>query len=158
MHISSLQGSWYSVLYAHIRKVLQLHSGEMKVLLISCYFTIFSVFIITTFTLHKIQSLEQLISDITNYFACEATGMVKDCDKPSVELHRRIVSIVTFMLIGLFPIVNLVYVLNIQELKQKVSKHFAKSQQQITGNRNEIVSSVVTQSSFLSSSTIIISS
>lgn len=151
MLISSIQGSWCSKLHAHIRRVLRLHSGEVKVLIISCYFTVFSVFIVTTFTLHKLQNLEQLLNDITNYFVCEATGTLRDCDKPSVELHRRIVSIVTFVLIGLFPIVNMVYVLNIRELKQKISKCFPKSKRQITSSSNGTASSVITQRPYLSS-------
>ena len=121
MLIFSTQGSWCIVLDAHIRRVLRLHSGEVKILIISCYFTILAVFIVTTFTLHKIQDLEKVISDLTNYFACEATGTLKECDKPFMGLQRRTVSIVTFVLIGLYPIVNLVYVLNIPELKQKIS-------------------------------------
>ena len=144
------QASWCGMLYAHIKKLFKLRSGEAKVLIISCYFTVFAVFIITTFTLHKLQNLEQLIGDITNYFACEATGTLRDCDKPSVELHRRIVSIVTFILIGLFPIVSLVYVLNISELKQKLLKHYDKSKQQIRSS-NGIVTSAITQRSYLSS-------
>lgn len=127
MLISSIQGSWCSKLHAHIRRVLRLHSGEVKVLIISCYFTIFSVFIVTTFTLHKLQNLEQLLNDITNYFVCEATGTLRDCDKPSGTLHRRIISIVIWVLVGINPIVNLVLVINTRELKLKISKYFPKS-------------------------------
>ena len=114
----------------------KLHSAEVKVLIISCYYAILAVVIITTFTVHKIQDLEQLISDITNYFACEATGTLRDCDKPSVELYRRGISLVSFPLVGLFPVVNLIYVLNIQELKRKISKYFPKSEQQLLRRRN----------------------
>lgn len=128
MSISSTQqGRWCSELYAHIKKLLKLHSGEVKVLVISSYYAIFAVVLITTFTLHKIQNLEQLINDITNYFACEATGTLRDCDKPSGTLHRRIISIVIWVLVGINPIVNLVLVINTRELKLKISKYFPKS-------------------------------
>ena len=140
--ISSLQGSWCSELYAHIKKILKLHSGEVKVLIISCYFTIFAMFIITTFTVHKLQNLAQFFSDLTDYFVCEATGTLRDCDKPIPELQRRIISLVTFALIGLFPVVNLVYVLNIRELKQKFSKHFPNSEQQLSRRRNGTITSI----------------
>ena len=128
MLTSSLQGSCCSELYAHIKKVLKLHSGEMKVLIISCYFTICSLLIITTFTFIKLQK-DALFSDITDYFECEATGTLKQCDQPfSVEVSVDIIFIILgYFLFGLFPIVSLIYVLNIRELKQKISKHFAKS-------------------------------
>ena len=88
--------------------------------------------IITTFTVHKLQNLEQFISDIRTYFVCEATGTLRDCDKPIPELQRRILSIVVFSAVGFFPIVNLIFVLNIRELKQKMSKLFLKSGQQLS--------------------------
>ena len=137
MFISSLQGSWCSEVYAHIKKVLKLHSGEVKVLVISCYFTIFAVFIITTFTINNVLKQAKLISAIMNNFACEATGTVNECDRSFVDLRGDIFSILTFVLIGLFPIVNLIYVLNIRELKQKISMHFSKSKQQILRSSNE---------------------
>ena len=126
MLIPSLQGSWCSELYAHIKKMLKLHSGEVKVLIISCYFAIFAVLMITTFTIIISQNLAQFISDITNHFMCEATGTLRDCDKPIPDLHGGILSLVTFILVGLLPIVNLIFVLNIRELKQKFSKAFSK--------------------------------
>ena len=126
MLISFLQGCWCSELYAHIKKMLKLHSGEVKVLIISCYFVIFAVIMITTFTIIISQNLAQFIRDITNYFMCEATGTLRDCDKPIPELHGRILTIVTFILVGLLPIVNLIFVLNIRELKQKFSKKKSK--------------------------------
>ena len=135
MFISSIQGSWRSEVYAHIRKMLKLHSGEVKVLVISCYYAILALVFAATITLHKIQDLEQFISDITNYFLCEATGTLRECDKPSVDLYRRGVSLVSFILIGLYPIVNLIYVLNIQELKQKISKYIARSERQLIRRR-----------------------
>ena len=136
---STQQGHWCSVFYAHIRKVLQPHCGEkVKVLIISCYFPILAVFLITTFTLHKIFDLEQTITDIISYFICEATGTLRECDKPSLLLHRRSICMVTHILSGLFPIVNLVYVLNVQELKRKISKCCPRSKQHLLRRRTGI--------------------
>ena len=105
--------------------------------------------IIATLTLHKIQDLEQLISDIRNYFLCEATGTLRECDKPAVELYRRGISLVSFILVGLSPVVSLIYVLNIRELKKKMSKYFPKSAQLLLRRRNG--SPVVAQNSNSSS-------
>ena len=152
MLISSIQGNWCSELYAHIKKVLKMRSGEVKVLIISCYYAIFAVFIVTTFTITNVQKHEQFTSDITTYFMCEAAGTVRECDKSFVDHTGDIFTILSIILIGLFPIVNLIYVLNIRELKQKISKYFPKSKRQITRNSNGVVTSAdVTQKSYLSS-------
>ena len=151
MFISSSQGSWCSKLYAHIKKMLELHSGEVKVLVISCYFTIFAVYIITNFSISIVHEQADYINNIANYFTCEATGTLKQCDNPFVEVSENIFAILTFVLIGLFPIVNLIYVLNIRELKQKLSKHFPKSKRQLIRSSNGIVTPVVPPSSYLSS-------
>ena len=127
------------------------HSGEVKVLLISCYYATFAVFIVTTFTITNVQQHEQFISDITDYFMCEATGTVKECDLSFVDQTGDIFTILSIILIGLFPIVNLIYVLNIRELKQKITKYFSKSKRQITRSSNGTVRSMVSQRSFLSS-------
>ena len=126
---STLYRSWCREPFAHTKKLLKLHSGEVKVLVISGYYAIFAMVLVTTFILPKIQDLEELINDITVYFACEATGTLRDCEKPSVELYGRIVSIVAFVLVGLNPIVNLVFVINTRNLKRKISKYFSKIQQ-----------------------------
>ena len=121
MLISSLQGSWCSELYAHIKKVLKLHSGEVKLLIISCYFTVCSLAFLIIFPLANLQK-DALFIDIANYFVCEATGTLRQCDNPFMELGGDILTILAMVLFGLFPIVNLIYVLNIRELKQKILK------------------------------------
>lgn len=99
---------------------------ELKVLIISCYYVIFAVFIVTTFTITHAQMEAQLLRDIGSYFACEATGTSSECERSFAELGGEIFSILSLILIGLFPIVNLAYVLNIQELKHYISRHAPK--------------------------------
>ena len=115
-----------SQLYALIKKLINLHSPELKILIISCYYVTFAVFIVTTFTITHIQMEAQFFSDVASYFACEATGTGSECDRSFGELSGEIFSFLSLILIGLFPIVNLVYVLNIQELKQQISRHVPK--------------------------------
>ena len=129
--------------------MIKLHSSEIKVLVISIYYAITILVIVTTATVHKIQDLEQLTNDITNYFMCEATGTLRECDKPTVDLYRRIISLISFTLIGLFPIVNLIYVLNIRELKKKILSCFPKSERQLL-RKGTGTSAVETRSSLSS--------
>ena len=131
--------------------MLELHSGEVKVLAISCYYAIFAVFIVTTFTITNVQQHEQFINDIASYFMCEAKGTMNECDLSFVDQTGDIFTILSIFLIGLFPIVNLIYVLNIRELKQRIAKCFPRLQRQERGGRNGTVRSVVTQRSFISS-------
>ena len=145
-----LQGSLCSQLYAQIKKLVKLHSPELKVLTISCYYVLFAVFIMTTFTITNVQNQMQFISDITEYFACEATGTGKECDRPFAQLSGEIFTVLSLILIGLFPIVNLAYVVNIQELKQ-ITKCCQKYKQQILRSNSAVISSADTQRSYISS-------
>lgn len=63
------------------------------------------------------------------YFMCEADGVQTDtissvkldsCDKESISsLVNPITTIISFIIIGLYPAVNLVFVVHIRDLKDK---------------------------------------
>ena len=61
--------------------------------------------------------------DIGEYFACEETGAIpgKDCSKPLDRLGGMVSYTIARCLWGLYPLVNLIYVVNVKELKQKFS-------------------------------------
>ena len=61
--------------------------------------------------------------DLGEYFACEATGTIpgKDCSKPHDRIGAIVLITIAQCLWGLFPLVNLIYVVNVKELKQKFS-------------------------------------
>ena len=96
---------------------------EMKILIIFIYFSTFLAGILVTFTV-RLHGINTLINEISEYFMCEATGIMpgKVCDRSFERLETEVISIITFALIGFYPIVSLFYVVSIRELKQKVSR------------------------------------
>lgn len=106
----------------------------MKILIIFVYFSIFIASTLITFTL-RLHGFDHLVSGIGNHFSCEAGGIQEEeCHRSFERVESEVSSIITYALIGLFPIVSLIYVINFQELKQKFSRLFKR-----TGHR-EILS------------------
>ena len=66
----------------------------------------------------------EFTDDLKNYFACEETGTIpgKRCSRPLDRLDAAVIFTIFGCLLGLYPLVNLIYVVNIKELKQKFSK------------------------------------
>jgi len=60
--------------------------------------------------------------ELVFYFLCESTGTSggKVCSRMGIEQFSTLIPIaLTLLLFGLYPVVNLVYAVQIQELKQK---------------------------------------
>ena len=94
---------------------------EIKILIILIYYSIFLAGVISSFTV-RLYGINSLITDIRKYFACEAVGVMpgKVCERSFERLGSEIMSVISYSLIGFYPIVNLIYVVNVQDLKQKV--------------------------------------
>ena len=77
--------------------------------------------VLTTFTITTRNS-ELFVEELLNYFACEGRGNdpSNPCDRNTFrQLTYPWLTVVSYMLIYMIPVVNLVYVLNIKELKEK---------------------------------------
>ena len=96
---------------------------ERKILIGLGYYVVLTVFVLTSFTL-SVRNIEPFATELRGHFACEQLGQDPEnpmlCDR---QRFRRLaypeVTAVGFVLLGLFPVVNLVYVLNVKELKEK---------------------------------------
>ena len=78
--------------------------------------------VLTTFTIATRNS-ELFVEELLNYFACEGKGNDPNnpCDRNTFrQLSYPWLSAVSFVLLYVLPFVNLVYVLNIKELKEKL--------------------------------------
>ena len=76
---------------------------------------------LTAFTIATRNS-EPFAEQLLNYFACEGKGNDPNnpCDRNTFrQLTIPWLSVIAFILLFLLPAVNLVYVLNIKELKEK---------------------------------------
>ena len=104
--------------------ISQFTTPELKVLIIFIYYFAIAAFALVAFTELAIIGPE-FEDDLGEYFACEATGLGasaipgKDCSRPQDRLGGVVVRTLSRSLLGLYPIVNLIYVVNVKELKQK---------------------------------------
>ena len=63
----------------------------------------------------------EFTEDLDRYFDCETTG-AKNCSKPQDRLSGVMLLTMSRYLVGLYPLVNLIYVVNVKELKQNFSR------------------------------------
>ena len=100
-----------------------------RVLTILCYFVVFGIVVLTTFTVSTI-NFDIFYKKLLSYFICEAKGLplhnstsvAGDCNKESItSLVNPITTTIAFVVIGLYPAVNLVFAIHIRELKEKCS-------------------------------------
>lgn len=94
---------------------------EMKVLIILFYYVLLGVCTLTTFSVHS-RNMQLFTSGLVSYFLCESTGTNdgKVCDRTAFEqFSNPIPAAFSFILLGLYPVINLIYVVKIQELKKK---------------------------------------
>ena len=97
---------------------------EVRVLIILCYFILLGVSALTTFSVSS-QNIQHFTRELISYLLCESTGTTngKLCDRMAFEqFSNPIPTALSFLLLGLYPVVNLIYVVHIQELKQKGKK------------------------------------
>ena len=92
--------------------------AETKILLVLCYYAIFGVVSLTSFAVES-ASQEDLFRIIRQYFVCEAGGSGTECDRSAFdEIANRELVVVTYLLFGLIPVVNLTFVINWKEAKK----------------------------------------
>lgn len=107
-------------------------TAEAKVILMLVYYMVLGTVVLTIFTKH-LTGIDKLREAMDAYFNCEAGGLGRDsfdmassstnssgCDRGSVErLVHAAPSAIAFALLGVYPLINLVYIINLKELKEK---------------------------------------
>ena len=64
----------------------------------------------------------QFASELRDYLSCEATGG-RVCEKTFQGLETELPVNFSLVAFGLYPFVNLLYIVNITKIKQMISKH-----------------------------------
>ena len=86
-----------------------------------CYYAVLAVVALTTFTIST-RNDEMSAGIIAKHFICERNGVVdpgRSCDRSHVEgLGNPAWTTMSYILLGIFPIVNLIYAVNVQELRE----------------------------------------
>ena len=109
--------------------------AERKILLVFMYFVFLAVPTLLSFS-QATRDDELFAKTLLIYFDCERNGYDPDnpCDTSS---YRKFIALIvfvplSFILIGLYPLLNLVFVVDVQELKQVLKKHFPDTQEPST--------------------------
>ncbi len=108
----------------NIRQQLRKNKPEIKILIILCYYFLVGAFMLSGVIVPAVNYL-QFIAAASNYFLCESTGVDPNknaCERSFEKYDSRIVFTTCLFLIGVLPIVDLLFVLNVQETKKILSR------------------------------------
>lgn len=98
----------------------KIDTAERKILIIFCYYVLLGVIALITLTLAT-RNDNRLLEEIAAYFRCEFIGIdpQNPCDRSRYqELLNPELNCISYVLLGIFPVVNLVFAVNVEELKQ----------------------------------------
>ena len=103
---------------------------ERKILIIICYYVLLGVVALTAFT-QNLRTNTEFADELRKYFVCESKGIDPNspeaCDRSGFERHQMpALTALAFILLALFPAVNLIFAVNSRELKQFCS-HFSRT-------------------------------
>jgi len=124
-----------------LKTPIKIGPAERKILLVFLYYITLGAVASTSFTLET-KYVSQNIAATLQYFDCEKSGRNSTCDLDIKQFPM--VTLTAYVLIGLFPAINLVFVVNIRDLKstfKKVrSKVLGKTVVSITEEKSESTS------------------
>ena len=98
---------------------LQISTSERKILIVLCYYILLSVVALTGVTF-PLRNAELLANALTEYWQCETAGVAPLCNRLRAsfeELTNPGIITVSYVLLWIFPAVNLIFAVNISELK-----------------------------------------
>ena len=104
----------------HSKNLLNIETAERKILIVFGYYVILAVFSLITFTITT-RNVDELSSELLKYFLCERSAPDTPCSREEFEkLSQPVLTSIVYVLLGLFPLVNLSFIVNIREVKQKL--------------------------------------
>ena len=99
----------------------QIGTAERKLLIILCYYILLAIVALTGVSV-PLRNAEQLTNALTEYWQCEAAGIDHEnpCNRASIEQQSNPALItIAYVLLWIFPAVNLIFAVNIREIRQK---------------------------------------
>ena len=115
---------------------LHMNPAELKVLILFTYSVIFAVVGLIAFTIGA-HDADIFVSELTTYFVCEAAGSTgsKVCEKNFSVWRAEIMADLTWILLGLYPTVNLIYVVNVRDIKKIASRWWNKNKYKVQSTK-----------------------
>lgn len=97
-----------------LKTPIKIGPAERKILVVFLYYITLGAVALTAFTLAT-KYLSQNITATLQYFDCERSGYNSTCNLDITQFPS--VTVAAYVLLGLFPAINLVFALNIRDLK-----------------------------------------
>ena len=115
-------------------------TAKIKLLVIFSYYFLYLAITQTALTI-SLRNQPKFEARLATYFSCELTGMVpgKTCERSFERLTDSAAIAISFLILGLYPMVNLVFVVNVKELKMccgKQRERFSNSTTSQNGSMN----------------------
>ena len=101
-------------------------TAERKILIVFVYYILLAVFAVLGFSLAT-RDAKRVTSGVIRYFECERKGVDPDnpCDTSGYEnITNMYISLLSYILIGMYPLINFIYVIDVRELKQHLRDRF----------------------------------
>ena len=91
--------------------------AELRVLIVFSYYAILGISALTAFTISS-RDLPGYSSALHLYLLCERNGIGTECDRSGFESFTNPALVtVGYVLVGIYPAVNLVYVIHLRDIK-----------------------------------------
>ena len=116
---------------------LKIGTAEKKLLVIIIYYVILAVLALTTFTIFS-STLQLFVKRLFEYFICEQPGPSpsESCDRSGFEdLTNPIPANMSFLLLALNPWLNLIFTINISELKEFFKHCMGRTKHMVLGEQ-----------------------
>lgn len=97
--------------------LMTMRRAEKKLFVILCYYVILASVALAAFSINASKS-QLFVQKVFQYFACEAGGNMQICDNERKAFESLIypgINMVTYILLGALPSVNLTYIVNFNQ-------------------------------------------
>lgn len=110
-------------------------TAEKKILIVTCYCIVLSTVALTAFTLST-RDTPAFVRNIGLYFLCEQRGHDPEnpCSRDYIKNSDSVLTMLSYVLLSLFPVVNLIYAINIRELKEFMQKMKSTKNKRFSSN------------------------
>ena len=109
----------------HSQSKNKISAAERKILIVFVYEVIVLLLILYGRIL-DVRDRERFLSEINCYFQCESSGVHPDhlCDTTTYMNYVTLtMTTISYILLGLFPLVNFLFIINIRVLSQHLEKY-----------------------------------
>ena len=118
-------------------------TAERKILIVFCYYVVLLVMTLISFTIST-RNADQVSVELITYFLCERNSLSssQSCTREGFErLTQPVLTSISYILLGIFPLISLTFVINIQEVKEKMEQCLPKFRHRAPQQSTSVASS-----------------